>query len=282
MKSLKKRLLFIGAGVALLYLAILGWFVVREDSFVYFPRPGLRSADSVNIGIEVVHLTTSDSVQLVGWIIPAAGNDSSSVWFLYLHGNGGNISSRGYIDHYIDFQQMGINTFAIDYRGYGASGGTPDEQGFYTDARTAFEYLANEQHVPSNNIIIFGYSLGSAVATELATHVDAGGVVLEGAFLSAPDLGQESYPFIPATWIMKNRFDSMIRIQAIDEPKLFLHATADEVVPFAHGKALFAAAHGPKMFVETGGGHNTAHTEDSSVFYGGIAQFLQQVKRSHQ
>lgn len=265
-------------GVA--YIGILGWFSVKEDSFVYFPRQGLRNADSINIGIETVKVTTSDSVQLVCWIIPAATQDSSNVWFLYFHGNGGNISSRGYIAHYRTYQQMGINTFAVDYRGYGLSGGSPSEEGLYIDGLAAFNYLVNERQIPPEQIVLFGYSLGAAVATELATKVDAGGLIVEGAFMSAPSVGEDQYPFLPVNWLMKNRYDSISKIRNVAEPALFLHAVEDEVIPFEHGKRLFAAANEPKMFVETQGGHNTAHTEDSLTFYGGIKKFLQQMASS--
>ncbi len=277
----KWRLLMISALVLLVYIGIVGLFYVKEDSFVYYPRQGLRTVDSVRMGIETVRFATPDSVQLVGWIIPAAPANSSGLWFLYFHGNGGNISSRGYVAHYKAFQQMGITTFAVDYRGYGLSSGSPSEMGFYTDARAAFMYLVHVRQVPSHNIIIFGYSLGSAVAIELATNVDAGGLIVEGALMSAPAVGQRQYPFLPVNVLMKNRFDSISRIQHVDEPKLFLHATLDEVIPFGHSKELFAAAREPKMFVETKGGHNTVHMEDSLGFYGGILKFLEDTRRSH-
>lgn len=277
----KRKLGIVPLIIVVGYVGIVGWFFVKEDSYVYLPRHGLRDADSVNIGIKTVKFLTSDSVQLVCWIIPSASHDSTNLWFLYFHGNGGNISSRGYIAHYKTFQQMGINTFAVEYRGYGLSGGSPSERGLYTDGLAAFNYLVNERHVPSHNIVLFGYSLGSAVATELATVVDAGGMILEGAFTSTPSVGQEQYPYLPVNWMMKNRFDSMNKIHRVAEPKLFLHAVHDEVIPFEQGRRLFAAAKEPKIFVETGGGHNTAHTEDSSQFYGGIVKFLEQVKRFH-
>jgi fermentation-respiration switch protein FrsA (DUF1100 family) len=266
--------------VAVAYAGILGWFFVKEDSFVYYPRKGLTTPESFNIGIEQVSFMTPDSVRLVCWVIPARKEYPSDYWFLYFHGNGGNISSRGYVAHFKTYQQMGINTLAVDYRGYGLSEGSPSEEGLYTDAFAAFNYLVNERRVAPKKIVLFGYSLGSAVATDLAAKVDAGGLILEGALTSAPSIGQEQYPFLPVNWIMKNRFASMDKIKSVTEPKLFLHARADEVIPFEFGKELFAAATEPKLFVETAGGHNTAHTEDSAGFYGGIAKFLDQLKQT--
>ncbi len=275
------RVLILSVVIGVVYGGILGWFSFKEDSFVYFPRKGLRNADSINIGIEQVKLLTADSVQLVAWIIPATKRDTSNPWLLYFQGNGGNISSRGYIVHYKTFRSMNISTFALGYRGYGLSEGTPSEEGLYADANAAFDYLVNVRRVPPHNIILFGFSLGSAVAIELATRVNAGGVIVEGAFMSLPSVGEKQYPFLPVATMMKNRFDSINKIRRVAEPKLFLHALHDEIIPFEHGRNLFATAGDPKTFVEMNGGHEDAHIVDSLTFYGGIAQFLERLKRSH-
>lgn len=276
---LKKSLLGIPMFVVVAYAGIVGWFYVREDSLLYLPKKGLRSADSLNIAVEQVSLTTPDNVHLVAWSIPAAKQGTANFWLLYFHGNGGNISSRMSIERYKTFCMMGVNTFAVDYRGYGLSDGTPSELGLYTDALTAFNYLITVRHVPSHKIILIGHSLGAAVATDLAAKVDAGGLIVDGAFTSAPSLGQGQYPFLPVDAMMKNRFDSISKIRRVEEPKLFLHALHDEVVPFEQGELLFAAANEPKMFIETGGRHNTPHTADSVRFYGAIMEFLARGKR---
>lgn len=275
-RPLLRRVLRLIVLLSVIYFGVLGWFTWKEDSYIYFPRKGLRNADSLGMGIETVRLQTSDGVGLVCWIIPAV--DSSSVWVLYFHGNGGNISSRGYVEHYKELSRLGLNVFALEYRGYGLSEGTPSEQGLYRDAHAAFDYLVHQRNVPPRRIVLFGYSLGSAVATELATRVEAGAVILEGAFTSVYRLGMEHYPFLPAALLMRNRFDSLERIHLVTEPKLFLHAVQDDVVPIEHGQMLFAVAREPKLFVETGGGHNTAHTADSALFYGSIAKFLRQLQ----
>ncbi len=275
-RNFLRRILPFAVFVLVLYASIIGWFAWKEDSYVYFPRKGLRNADGLNMDIETVRLHTSDGVALVCWIIPAA--NSSAVWVLYFHGNGGNISSRGYVEHYKALSRLGLNIFALEYRGYGLSEGTPSEEGLYRDAHTAFDYLVQQRNVSPSHIVLFGYSLGSAVATQLATHVEAGAVILEGAFTSVYRLGSEHYPFLPTALLMKNRFDSFGRIHLITEAKLFLHAAQDEVVPIEHGRTLFASAREPKVFVETAGGHNTAHSVDSAHFYGSIAAFLQHLK----
>ncbi len=263
------------AFAAVLYAGVVGWFAWKEDLYVYFPRKGLHDAARLNIRIETVALMTPDSVRLVCWIIPA--RDSSDVWVLYFQGNGGNISSRGYVEHYKALTRQGLNIFALGYRGYGGSEGSPSEEGFYRDARAAYDYLVHERGISPARIILFGYSLGSAVAVELAANVATAAVILEGAFMSAHRLGRDYYPFLPMALVMKNRYDSMSKIQHVAEPKLFLHAVDDEIVPIEHGRKLFEAASEPKAFVELLGGHNTAHTADSARFYGSITAFLQQL-----
>ncbi|MER3523590.1 MAG: hypothetical protein C4326_05850 [Ignavibacteria bacterium] len=276
----KRRRLLLAATVVLgAYLAVIAWFAVREDSYVYFPRKGLRNADSLALGIETVSLRSLDGVMLKSWIVPAS--DTSNLWILYLHGNGGNISSRGYIEHYNTLRALGVNIFAVDYRGYGESEGIPSEDGLYQDARAAFDYLVNARGVLPERIVIFGYSLGSAVAVHLATEVDARAVILEGAFTSAYRLGQAQYPFLPISLMMRNRFDTLSKMHGVSEPKLFLHAREDEVVPFEHGTELFAAAPEPKTFVAIRGGHNDAHSVDSAAFYGAIAEFLRSLRLHH-
>lgn len=271
---------------AAVYAGIIGWFSVKEDTFLYFPRQELRDVGEFDFPIETVALRTRDSVRLVGWVIPAPATpaeaaDSSAFWFLYFHGNAGNISSRGNTIHYRNFRGMGVHTFAIDYRGFGLSEGSPSEQGLYEDGRAAFEYLVRQRNIPPHRIVIFGYSLGSAVAVHLASEVEAGGVVLQGAFTSAADVGKELYPFLPVDWLLRSRFDSMSRIHAVDEPKLFLHAVDDEVIDMQFGRQLFTAARQPKSLVETVGGHNRAHREDSARFYGSIEQFIRSLPTTH-
>ncbi|MBX2992398.1 MAG: alpha/beta hydrolase [Bacteroidetes bacterium] len=277
MSRWKRTLIYAAVPVVVVYFGIVGWYYVKEDSFLYFPRQGLRSAEEFDMNIKTVEFPASDGVQLVGWIVPSLMPDTSQFWVLYFHGNGGNISSRGYVAHYRALRNLGLNVFAIDYRGYGLSEGSPSEQGLYLDGRAAFDYLVNQRHISPRRIIIFGYSLGAAVAIHLATEVAAAGLIVEGAFTSAVDVGRERYPFFPINWMMKSRFDSESRMHAVAEPSLFLHAVRDEIIPFEFGRRLFDAAREPKFFVETAGGHNTAHTADSAKFYSSIADFIRQL-----
>jgi fermentation-respiration switch protein FrsA (DUF1100 family) len=174
-------------------------------------------------------------------------------------------------------RDLGVNLLAFDYRGFGESGGSPSEQGVYTDAVAAYDYLRTVRGVPAERIIIFGHSLGSGVATELATRVPAAGLVLEGAFTSVVDRGQELYPWLPVRLIARNRFESIAKIDRVAMPKLLLHSPADSVIPIAHGEALLARAPEPKRLVEVRGGHEEAFLVDRATYYGAIAEFIRAV-----
>jgi len=166
---------------------------------------------------------------------------------------------------------------AFDYRGYGDSSGSPDEAGMYSDATASYEYLTRTLNVPANRIVIFGHSLGSAVAIELASRVPAAALIVEGAFTSVVDRGQELFPLFPVSLISTQRFPSLDRIAKIAMPKLFLHSPEDTVIPYAHGKHLFEAALGPKRLVDVRGGHEDAFRVDRAVYAGAMAQLFREV-----
>ena len=266
--------------VLLGYAGAIGYLKLNETSLVYHPadRALIPPPDSLSLPIERLSLTTPDSVELVAWSIPAPAPDSAGMWLLICHGNYGNISFGGRPRFYAYMREIGLNLLAFDYRGYGESGGTPSEQGLYTDAAAAYDYLRTVRGVPAERILIFGHSLGSGVATELATRVKAAGLIVEGAFTSVPDRGSEIYPYLPVRLVASNRFASIDKVKRIAMPKLFLHAPADDIIPIAHGRRLFAEAAPPKRMVETRGGHEDAYTVDRAVYYGAIAEFVKTVR----
>jgi uncharacterized protein len=260
----------------LIYIGLLVLLRVFEPHLIYFPgqqRSLLAPPDRLSLPVERVEISTEDSVKLVGWAIPSHG-DSAGLWLLMFHGNAGNLSEFDRPLHYAGLRALGLNLLAFDYRGYGESGGMPSEQGLYRDAAAAYRYLRVERGVLPERIVVFGHSLGSAVAVELVSREPAAGLILEGAFTSVIDRGQELYPYIPVRWIAGHRFGSLERMTQIRIPKLFLHAAADDVIPLAHGRRLFEAAPEPKTFVELDGGHGDAFDVDSTRYYGSIAEFL--------
>jgi uncharacterized protein len=263
------------AAAVLTYGGILVLLRVYESRLIYFPGPERRLVappPSLGLPIQRIEFTTEDAVKLVAWTIPA--EPRSSLWLLVCHGNAGNLSEFDRPLHYAGLRQLGLNLLAFDYRGYGESGGTPSETGLYRDADAAYHYLTNQRGVPGGRIVIFGHSLGSAVAIDLASRVRSAGLIVEGAFTSATDRGQELYPYIPVRWVAASRFSSVDKISRITVPKLFLHAERDEVIPLAHGRRLYQAAPPPKTFVELRGGHGDAFDVDSARYFGSIASFL--------
>ena len=262
--------------VVLGYVALLLLLRLNESRLIYFPgseRSLLAPPSALNLPVERVTFPTEDGLTLASWVIPA-GQDSTGLWLLICHGNAGNLSEFGRPVHYAGLRQLGLHLLAFDYRGYGESEGLPTESGLYQDADAAYRYLREERGVPADRIIVFGHSLGSAVAVDLASRVPVGGLILEGALTSVVDRGQELYPFIPVRWIAGTRFASIEKISRVTAPKLFLHATGDEVIPVGHGRRLYQAAPPPKTFVELRGGHGDAFDLDSANYFGAIERFL--------
>jgi hypothetical protein len=204
---------------------------------------------------------------------PAGPSSATAGWILYLHGSGGNVGVRGYNEAWAKFRRLGLGVLAVDYRGFGESGGRPSEAGCYRDATAAYNYLTIRLGVPASRIVIYGYSLGSAVAIDLATRVPAAGLIVEGALLSVPARGAELYPFLPVNWMARNRFASVDKVASVRMPKLFIHAREDAEIPIAHGRKLFELASPPKYFQDVAVGHQTASQVDPQ-FFAAVARFI--------
>ena len=267
---------------ASVYLALLVLLWFAESHLIFFPgkeRTLVQPAARLGLQPERVAFTTDDGVQIVGWVIPAA-QSANAFWLLICHGNAGNLSEFERPAHYAALRDVGLNLLAFDYRGYGESGGTASEQGLYRDADAAYRYLREKRGVPASRIIVFGHSLGSAVAIDLASRSPAAGLIVEGALTSTVNRGQELYPFIPVRLLARSRFSSIDKVAGIRIPKLFLHATRDEVIPVAHGRRLFQAAAEPKKLVELEGMHSDAFAVDSARYFGSVADFLSTIQSS--
>lgn len=222
-----------------------------------------------------IDIPRKDGARQFGWIVQAPDRADSAVWMLYLHGNASTLASSVNIAHYREFRQLGLNTLAPEYRGFAGLDGTPTEAALQSDARAAYDYLRSEQHVPADRIVFFGWSLGSAVAIDLALNAQNSGLILEGAPASQAGLSQRRYPLFPVRLLMRNLFDSRSKIDRIHSPMLFLHGSDDEVVPIAEGRQLFDAARTDKRFVEIrGGGHVNLADIDPRTFANAIGQFL--------
>ena len=263
------------------YVVVVLVIRAMEPRLVYAPgtaRHLTPPPPALGLNPESARFRAADGVLLSAWIIRPPASEAAPLWLLICHGNAGNLSESGRAEHYAGLRDLGLGIFAFDYRGYGESEGSPDEHGVYLDAVAAYRQLRDSLQVPPERIVLFGHSLGSAVAVELATRVPAAGLILDGALFSAVVRGQELYPWLPVRLIARNRFASDRKIARLTLPKLFLHARADDVVPLDHGRRLFALAPEPKRFVELAGGHGDAFLVDSAAYYGAIAAFLRELR----
>ncbi|MCE9595029.1 MAG: alpha/beta hydrolase [Planctomycetes bacterium] len=233
-----------------LYLAVCVAAWAFERKLVYFPGPAPTTTPR-EFGLEYVDapLTTSDGVALSAWFLPAR---APRVAVLVCHGNAGSIENR--IDKARVFVELGASVLLFDYRGYGASAGSPSEEGTYLDAECAFDELA--RCAPGLAVVAYGESLGGAIAVELARRRPLAGLILDSTFTSLPAVGANAYPWLPVRLLARTRYDSEAKLATLDVPVLVAHSRGDRVVPFEHGRALHAAAKRPVAFVETRGGHN--------------------------
>jgi fermentation-respiration switch protein FrsA (DUF1100 family) len=174
----------------------------------------------------------------------------------------------------------GADVLVIDYRGYGRSSGTPSEQGTYRDADAAYDYLVGTRGLDPKQLVLYGESLGAAVAVDVAARKPVGGLVLESAFSSAVDVGQEMFPILPARLLVRHRYDSRNKIGAVRAPLLILHSRDDEFFGWHHPQRLYDAAVGPKTLVALRGGHNDAFMVSHEEYTAALAAFLTQVAGS--
>ncbi|MGH2752612.1 MAG: alpha/beta hydrolase [Actinomycetota bacterium] len=250
------RVVLLLAVAGLLYAGL----VLLEDRFIYFPSRAITATPAdVSLEFEDVYFEPPDGVRLHGWWVPGDAHDVTLLW---LHGNAGNLGDRvGILELLHD--ELGASIFMFDYRGYGRSEGKPSEQGLYADARAALEALRSHGGAESHDVVLYGQSLGAAVAVELASARPTRAVVLEAPFTSVPDMARHHYGFLPVASLLRSSFDTEARISDIDAPLLVMHGDRDDIVPLNMGERVFAAAREPKEFnVLEGAGHNDAHLAD--------------------
>lgn len=239
-----------------LYLLLVAAVYLYQPRMLYQPDvPGRElGATPADIGLdyESLDLFTRDGVRLHGWFVPVSGEARGTV--LFLHGNAGNISHR--LERLAVLHRLGMETLIIDYRGYGLSAGRPDEPGTYEDADTAWRHLVERHGVVPERLLIFGHSLGGAVATDLASRRPAAALVVEASFRSLPAVAAEHYPWLPVRWLTRYRYPVEQTLPAVGCPVLVVHSPMDDVIPFHHGRALFRAARSPKAFLQIEGDHD--------------------------
>jgi fermentation-respiration switch protein FrsA (DUF1100 family) len=260
-------------GAALVYLGVLLVLLTVENWLLYHPLryPESWEEPPPSVRARDVELVTAGGTRVHAWWCPTADWSPGQGAMLYSHGNAGNLSHRG--EGVRRWQeQLGLAVLIYDYPGYGRSDGRPSEAGCYAAADAAYDWLTGELGVPPGRVVLYGGSLGGGVATDLAARRPHRALVLVSAFTSIPDMAQEQYPWLPARWLVRNRFDNLAKIGRCTRPAFLAHGTADRLVPYAQGERLFAAANEPKRFFPMEGyGHN--HTPGPE-FYAALRQFL--------
>ena len=270
MKGLSVPGIWIVAIIAGAYILLAGFLFVFQSHYVYYPERFL-SADPASIGVyfESVSFETRDGVRLSGWYVP---RENARGVVLFCHGNAGNISHR--LEAIQIFHRLGLGNFIFDYRGYGHSEGKPAEQGTYEDAEAAWQYLVKERQVDPNEIIIFGRSLGGAVASQLAQSHTPGALIVESTFTSLPDIAATLYPYLPVRLLLRFKYDTAGYIAKVDCPVLVVHSRDDEIMPFGHGQRLFEVAKEPKKFLEITGTHNEGFITSGKRYEEGLNTFI--------
>lgn len=264
-------LLLAGGGAYALVAAAL-W--LGQGRMIYFPQEPGRMLESTPAALGLAHeevaLLTGDGVRLHGWYVPAPRSRASMLFF---HGNAGNVSHR--LESLRLFHELGLDVLIVDYRGYGRSEGSPDEQGTYRDAAAAWRHLADERRVAPERIVLFGRSLGGAVAAWLAEAERPAALVMESTFTSVPDVAAQRFPWLPVRRLARYRYDSLRRMAGVECPVLVMHSRDDEMIPFEHGERLHGAA-GERAapLVALRGSHSEAHLASGEAYREALDAFL--------
>jgi uncharacterized protein len=254
--------------VVIAWIALLAVVYPFQRKLLYVPFGGHVTPESAGLqGFREETVTTSDGERLVTWVSPATSGQPT---ILYLHGNAGNLSWRA--DRFQQLQAAGYGVRVLSYRGFGGSSGSPSETGLMTDARATYDTMRS-QGLEARHILLFGESLGTGVAVQLAASRPVGGVILDSPYTSTVDVAARRFSYLPVRWMMWDRFNSRAHIASIGAPLLIVHGDRDTVVPYDLGVALFAEATEPKQFLALPGEAHTAPLQNGA--WAAIVPFIE-------
>lgn len=242
---------------------------IFQNSFIFFPSKTLEiNPGQYSIHYEDHYFQAGDGVNLHGWWIE---KPEASATVILSHGNAGNISHR------ISLVQMmnglNVNFFLYDYRGYGKSEGKPDERGLYLDGLAAYHFVRETKGIAPSEIILFGRSIGGAVAAENAVKSEIGGLVVEAAFSDVRSLMRQLFPIVPS-FLAKYDFPVSEYLKQTNVPIMIMHSHQDDIIPYSHGLKNYEAANSPKWFIELQGGHNDSFIISETIYLAAWHQFL--------
>jgi fermentation-respiration switch protein FrsA (DUF1100 family) len=249
---------------AVLYVMAAGVMYVAQRKFMYFPDPVRTSPAAAGLaGVKETILSTPDGEKLVAWYGKARPGQPT---ILYLHGNGGSLALRSATMH--KYLEHGRGMLMLAYRGFSGSTGSPSEAANVADAKLAYETLVHDGVKPED-IILYGESLGSGVAIQVAMDKKVEGLILDAPYTSILELASAQFPWLPVSLLLKDRYESITHIRNVHVPIFILHGDADDVVPVAMGRRLFAAANEPKEIKIIPGGGHVIHDGPSFEFVNG-------------
>jgi pimeloyl-ACP methyl ester carboxylesterase len=271
-QSWKHRLARAAYLLLVLYVGVLVLLLALENWFLFQGKTAAQEWNAPPPGVEETVLTSADGTPIHTWFTAPAGWKPEAGALLYSHGNAGNLSGRADMILFLQ-EQLGTAVLIYDYPGYGKSGGKPSEAGCYAAGDAAYAYLTEVKKVSGERIILYGGSLGGAMAIEMATHHPHRAVVLVATFTSFPDMAQFNFPWLPGRWLVRNQFLSINKIKTLHTPIFIAHGTADQIVPFKQGERLFASANEPKQFLKMDG---VNHDEIQGAIVVSLKKFLEE------
>jgi len=241
LKKFRKNLLQLILIIFFLYFFVLVFLYFYQRNLLYLPNENNYSGDKISVDIQKVKIPTSDNIELLGWYHEKNLKDHKTL--VYFHGNAGSLENR--IHKLNHFKNMNINFLIIAWRGFSGNNGKPTEEGLYIDGKSAIDWLI-KKGVDEKNLILYGESLGTGVATHLAQNKNYAGVILETPFTSMIDTAKKFYPYIPVSLLLKDKFENYKKIKNINSPILVMHGEVDQIVPFFMGKKIYELANKPK------------------------------------
>jgi fermentation-respiration switch protein FrsA (DUF1100 family) len=250
----KRRLARLVLLLLLGYAGLTGVLLFLEDWFLYHPVGPDGTRPPEGISVEDVTLKAADGTPLHAWWSAPPGWKPAEGAVLFCHGNGGHLAWRGGV--FRPWLQVRQGVLVFDYPGIGRSGGSPSEAGCYTAGEASLAWLTEVQKVPPGRVVLYGGSLGGAVAVDLATRHPCRALFLVSTFTSFPDMAQKVLPWVPGRWLVHNQFNSLGKIGSCHVPVFIAHDRDDDLIPFSQGERLFAAAAEPKRFAATTGIHH--------------------------
>ena len=244
-----------------------------ENRIIYHPvkyPDGLWDTSKMPLPVQDVWFTAEDGVKLHGWYVPS---EEAVATLLFFHGNAGNITHR--LENIFFLHHLKLNVFIFDYRGFGRSEGDPDEDDIYLDCQAAYDTALAQPGVSLPSLFIFGRSLGATFASYTASQNPAAGLILESAFTNADDMADRMFPILPVGWFISSELNTLGYVAHLNMPKLFIHGTGDNIIPYTLGRELYKGAAEPKEFYSiNGAGHNNTYGVGGEQYFDTIKEFV--------